>query len=500
MSLLGIDVGTTGCKSVAFTPDGTILATGYREYDIQSPLPGYAELDSAAVWQSIQETIASVTALCKDDPVQAVSVSSLGESVVPVSKERKILGPSILLNDNRGAEYLPLLSSLIDDEELYNITGNTLGNHYGITKLMWLREHDPVLYESTDYFLNWAGFVTFMLGGEPKVDFSLANRSLLFDINRENWSDHLLKISGIERAKLPDAVPSGTMIGEVSQTAGRKLGLSDGTILVAGAHDQCANALGCGVTTAGVGMYGMGTYLCLVPAYDFRKESVGMRALGLNTEHHSVPGHYVSFIYNQGGSLVKWFRDSLVLGGQAVSPEELKSIYRNLDGEMPEGPSSLLVLPHFSVTGPPDFLSDSSGLIAGLTLSTTRGDIFKGILEGATYYIMESVQNLSRVDIEINQLRAVGGGSRSDLWVQLTADILNRPIQRLEVTEAGCMGAAIMAGTACGAFSSMEHGAKAMVRIAREFAPDPHMHSRYMERFEFYQEIYPLFGAFLKKI
>jgi xylulokinase len=325
-----------------------------------------------------------------------------------------------------------------------------------------------------------------MLGAEAKVDYSLANRSLLFDLDAADWSDRLLKAAGLDRDKLPPTEPSGTLIGTVSKQAARETGLPVGAALVTGAHDQCANALGCGVTAEGSAMYGMGTYLCLVPTYRGRKNPDRMRALGLNTEHHGAPGRFVSFVYNQGGSMVKWFRDSLLFGSRLEStPEDVMDhAYDVLNAEMPAGPSAVLVLPHFSVTGPPHFLTDSSGLI----------------LEGATYYILETLERLPEAGISIDSLRAAGGGSVSDRWVQLTADIMHLPVQRPKVTQAGALGAAMMAGTSCGAFASMEEGAEAMVHLDREFLPDAGAHRAYRERFACYREMYPRFGEFLRRI
>ena len=210
MSLLGVDAGTTGCKAALFRDDGRELASAYEEYDFLSPQPGQAELDSPAVWEAVKRVIRAVASRAGGDPVGALAVSSMGEAVVPVSRDRRILGPSILNFDVRGQEYLPALRERLSRERLYALNGNTLGNQYGLTKLMWLRDRHPGLYERADLFLNWAGFISFMLGGEPATDYSLANRSLLFDLDRLDWSEELLAAAGLERSHLPPTVPSGT--------------------------------------------------------------------------------------------------------------------------------------------------------------------------------------------------------------------------------------------------------------------------------------------------
>lgn len=498
MSLLGIDVGTTGCKASVFSETGHLIATAYREYDVQRPQPGYAELDSAEVWQHIQDVIAEVAAQAKADPVTALSVSSLGEAVVPVSRDREILSTSLLNFDERGAEYLEPLANSIDNQRLYQINGNTLGNHYSLTKLLWLRDHQPELYGRTYKFLLWGAFVSYMLGAGPVVDYSLANRTLLFDVDRETWSDELIALAKLDRDKLPETAPSGTVIGTVANGMADRLGLPRGVAIVTGAHDQCANAVGCGAIEPGRAMFGMGTFICVVPVFTERQPPDIMMEHGFNTEHHAVPGRYVCFIYNHGGSLLKWYRDTFALAEREVAAG--RNIYADLIAEIPDAPSSVLVLPHFAQTGPPEFIADSSGVMVGLRLETTRGDVLKGILEGAVFYLRECMGPLPATGMAIDEFRAVGGGSQSDAWLQVSADILGRPLTRTSVPEAGALGGAILAGAATGAFGSPQEGVDAMVRLGPSFEPRPDTRRAYDTRFEKYRELWPLMRDYLRSL
>jgi xylulokinase len=499
MSLLGIDVGTTGCKAAAFSQEGHLLASAYAEYDNLRPKPGWAELDAVDIWAKIKRVIAEA-AFRTPSPIKALAVSSLGEAVVPITNDRQILGPSILNYDVRGQEYLAGLRGVLPDNSLYQINGNTLGNHYGLTKLLWVKEHCPDLYARVDKFLLWSSFVSFMLGAEPIVDHSLANRTLLFDIDREVWSDDILEIVALDRDKLPDTAPSGTVIGAVSDDVAEELGLPRNVSIITGAHDQCANAVGCGVIKEGRAVYGMGTFVCITPVFTERREPDVMIQRGLNTEHHAVPGQYVSFIYNQGGSLVKWFRDTFAAADHHQAEANGRDVYADLFSKTPKEPSSIMVLPHFTTTGPPEFISDSRGVIAGLRLETSRGDILKGIVEGITFYLKECVESLTPTGIEITDFRAVGGGSKSDVWIQMCADILGRPLTRPRVTEAGALGAAIIAGVGNGSFSSYGAGVDAMVRPDRTFEPDPHRQRQYESRFEKYKKLWPLMSDYLRDL
>jgi xylulokinase len=498
MSLLGIDVGTTGCKAAVFSTRGAVLSLAYAEYDIQRPQPGWAELDSNQAWQLIKNTIASAVAQAGDaDPVTALSVSSLGEAVVPVRADRSILGASLLNFDARGETFLPSLRQSIDRDELYRVNGNTLGNQYGLTKLLWIKTYRPEIYARADFFLHWSSFVAFMLGAEPAVDFSLANRTLLFDLEARTWSPRLVALAGLDLEKLPRAVPSGACVGTVSPAIAAQLGLPAGVAILSGAHDQCANAVGCGVIHEGMAVYGMGTYHCITPVYSRRQDQPAMLSSGLGAEHHAVPGKYVSFIYNQGGSLVKWYRDTFAHLDHLQAKSAGLEIYTELIREVPHGPSQILVLPHFAPTGPPEFIDNSSGVILGLRLETSRGAILKGLLESITFSLKEIIDRLPSTGIDIHEYRVSGGGSKSDAWIQICADILDQPFIRPRVTEAGCLGAAMMAAVGSAQFTSYDEAASAMITLDHTFEPDPRNVPLYQEQYQKYIQLWPLLRSYL---
>jgi len=499
MSLMGIDVGTSGVKAVVFTNKGYQIASAYKEYDFVRPAPGRAELDAVDVWAKARQVIKRCASESINDPIKAISFSSMGEAIVPVTSERRILGPSLNPNfDLRGEGYLPDLAAALDSSRLYDINGNTLGYNYSLVSLKWIKEHQPQIYEKADYFLLWGSFIPYMLGAEARVDYSLANRTLLFDLEQEDWSDELLAWAGLDRDKLAKTIPSGREIGRVSAHIAEDLGLPTGAILVSGAHDQCATALGCGVIEEGLATFGMGTFFNISPVFYTRRDTGLMLERGINTEHSAVPGLYISFLYNLGGALVKWYRDTFAAIEHDMVRESGGEIYADLFAEMPSDPSSVLVLPHFGPTGPPDFISDSRGVVIGLQLDTQRGDILKGIVEGVAFYLKEVVDTLPPTGISINEYRATGGGSRSDAWLQVVTDIMGLPVVRPVVTEAGALGAAILAGVGSGRFSTIQEGVRAMVSLEQTFVPDPERHQRYQQRYNKYKDLWPMLQDYLQ--
>jgi xylulokinase len=218
-----------------------------------------------------------------------------------------------------------------------------------------------------------------------------------------------------------------------------------------------------------------------------------MLGSGLNVEQHVVPGQFVSFLYNlSGGALLRWARDVLAAREKVEAAGRGVDIYDQLLAEMPEDPTGLMVLPHFAPCGPPTFEAETSGAILGLKLETSRGELVKGLLEGVTYYFKEGLDGVSQAGLPIHEFRATGGGSKSDRWLQLTADILGQPIARVGVTECGVVGAAMLAGVTAGVLPSALEAAAHWVKVTRSFEPRPRVQAAYQERMAHFKALVPL--------
>ena len=496
MSLLGIDIGTSGCKSLIFSLTGQVLAKAYREYEIISEKEGHAELDSFDVWRKVKETIKEAVSQVCDDPVTALSVSSLGEAVVPVARDRTILGNSILGIDQRGGEYFEELLKSVSKEDIYRINGNIPGVFYSMPKIAWLKQHMPDVYLKTDYFLLWADAICFMLGGKPVSTYSLASRTLLFDINRCCWSVKLMHTMDLNTDKFAPLVPSGIILGTIDEETGRELHLTPDVVIISGGHDQCCAALGSGIIgDHKQAMYGMGTFICAVPTFSRKPDYAFLFKNKLNIEHHVVANLFVSFIYNlSGGALVKWFRKTFT-GFDEEGLNDSQDIYDKLFNLVPDSINNIIVIPRFGPTGPPDFFQESAGTISGLSLHHGKGDILRAILEGITFYFKDFFQRLKESQYDIEILVANGGGASSDKWLQITADILEKPLITNTVTESGALGAALLAGIGSGTFPSVESGITSMVQKEKEIYPRQVNTRIYNRKFERYKKIY----AFLRE-
>jgi xylulokinase len=491
VSLLGIDIGTTGCKSAAFSVNGQLIATSYEEYNIVSEKPGYAELNSIEVWNKVKKTIKNVAIKTASDPIKALSVSSLGEAFVPVTKHKKILYNSILGIDSRGEEFIQSFHNKIPEEEAYKINGNIPGVFYTMPKILWLKKFKSEIYNDADYFLLWADFVCFMLGGKPVTNYSLANRTLLFDINKCDWSEKFMSLMDLDASKFAPTIQSGIQTGKILKEISEELFLPEDVAIISGGHDQCCGALGSGIIDSNVAMYGIGTFICVVPVFPFIPDLKTMIQNKLHVEHHVVSDLFVTFLYNlSGGSLIKWYRDTFAATFNKQPKENEKPAYDLLFKEVPERISDIIVIPRFGPTGAPDFFSEPAGCISYLSLDHTRGDILRALLEGITFYFKANLPIIEKQGIKIDSLIASGGGAKSEIWLQITADILNKPVIKNKVTEAGTLGAALLSGIGNKVFSSINEGINSMVHRDLIFYPDEANVIAYEKKFEQYKKVY----------
>ena len=268
MSLLGLDIGTTGCKAIAFSLEGKPLAHAYREYGEMYPRPGWAEVDPHKVWQCVSEVIREVSSKVKANPVKALSVTTLGEAFTPIASDGTILSNSMTSVDNRAAKQTESWNFTLGKERVFQITGMPLHPSYSLNKLMWLKEEQPEIFNRASKFPLYEDFAYFKMGLEPTIDYSLAGRTMAFDIRKKQWSDEMFSIAGIDPSVMSVPRPSGEIVGEIPSSIAEKLGLSKGTIAVTGGHDQPVNALGGGVISEGIAVDGLGSVECVIVGFD----------------------------------------------------------------------------------------------------------------------------------------------------------------------------------------------------------------------------------------
>ena len=476
MSLLAVDIGSSACKAVAFAAGGEILAQHSSGFTPEFPQPGFAEMPANKFWDALCISCGAV-AHGLTDPVQALCLSSHGETFVAVDSHGNPLRNAILNQDSRALRESARCEEIIGRERLFHITGHQTHPMYPIPKILWLREHEPKLFTSTAAFLTLIGFLLQKMGLPPYVDYSLASRFLAFDITRRAWSDEILSAVDLQKSRLPKPVPAGTIAGKLDLAAASQLGLPAGIPVVLGGHDQPCNALGSGVTSGSRVSDSMGTYECLLAASDAPSLNDTALRASLNSYCHVVPGKFVTLAYFPSGIMVKWFHDLLYANGSgapsgADSHDHEASHYDFLEAHSPAGPTGLCITPHLIGTCNPEFNPRARAFIGGLNPGTDRAHIYKGILEGLACELQVVSEGLAEAVGGFDDIYATGGGARSTLGLQLRAALTGRRVHVMKQQEAVCLGTAILAWVAIGEYSSIDQAVAALVGEDRVVAPD----------------------------
>jgi xylulokinase len=325
-----------------------------------------------------------------------------------------------------------------------------------------------------------------------RINYPLSSTSLFFDLREKKWSMDILDKFDLAQDLFAVPSPSGRVAGKVSPEVSAELGFKGEVSIVTGGHDQQCAAFGVGAISGGIAADGMGTVECVVPVLDKIMMKDSMFDNDFSTRAHVIEDKYVTFAYNfTAGSVLKWYRDKLApdLRDKAVSRG--MNAYTSFFSGLDHSPSGLYTLPYFSGSGTPRHDPITKGTIIGLGIDTGREDIFKSIVEGTIFEIGFNMELLEKSGIEIKELRAVGGGSRSDYWLDLKASILDKPVKRMDIDEAGCLAAMMLAGSAIGKFSISE-AQENFVKTARQFDPDPVVTRLYRDHYDRYKKIYDL--------
>lgn len=441
MISLGVDIGGTGCKCVAFRSDGEQLALAYEEYPLAA---GTVNLPAAVLTASVLRVI---TVCCNKienkAEIQAITVSSFGESFVPLDHSGEPLTDILMYFGNAESKEFDRLVENVGAERFMRIAKILPDASYSLAKMLYTQK---VAERPVWKYLFVAGFICYQLTGRACADVSLACRSLLYDVEKNRWSKELTKLCGIDLQTLPQVLPTGGIVGPVLPELLEKLGLPENVQVVMGSHDQIVNALGAGVHKLGDAVDTSGTCECVTPLYGKIPRNLDFQENNFACVPYLSSGGYVTYAYNiSAGSVVRWYRDALAGSLQQQAKLQDVSIYDLMNESCPEEPTDLLVLPFLQgMGGTPDVDAGATGLIAGLTTQTRLPDIYRAILEGITFEMRYNQEKLEENGVRLERLYACGGGAKSQVWLQIKADILGCPIIPVQADETGAMGSAIL--------------------------------------------------------
>jgi xylulokinase len=449
LSLVGIDVGTTGVKAVRISETGEVLDRAEEEYALSIPRPGWAEQDPEDWWRAVER-------VGWEGPV---GLSGQMHGLVLLDADGKVLRPAILWNDQRTAAECAEIEERVGLQRLIQLTGNRALTGFTAPKLLWVRKHEPEIWSRIAHVLLPKDYVRFRMTGEHAIDAAEASGTLLFDVARRRWSTEVCEALEIPLEWLPPAHESTE---------------------IAGAGDQQAGALGVGVVEPGPVSVVLGTSGVVFSALD------GYRADPQARVHvfcHAVPGIWeaMGVMLSAAGSL-RWFRD--VFGGT----------YDALIGEAaqwPAGAEGVVFLPYLQGERTPHADPDARGSFSGLSLRHDRGALVRAVLEGVAYGLRDSLELLKQLGVEPTVGRVSGGGARSELWLKIVASVLGIPLERTAVEEGAAYGAALLAGVADGTFADAHEAVAACVRVRDTVEPDPEWARVYEDGYARFRSLYP---------
>lgn len=460
---LGIDVGTTGCKATVFDRLGTICQQAYCEYPVMTYT---GMIDPELVWDCVCGVIRQCTA--RYPRIVAICTTSFGESVVAVDESGQILGPSFLYTDDSAAEQWQTLNGRLGVDRIYALTGYVSHPMYTVNRLMWIQQHEPERYEKTAWFLFFGSFIAWKLCGVAATEDTHAARSMMYDIHTGAWCTEILEAAGLDGRKLPPIVCAGTRLAETTAEMCALLGLEAPAAVVAGGHDQPCVALGLGALSGGCAALGYGTVECLTLVLDQLTLHPTLQANNFICSPHVIPGKYVTYaVLFSGGVTVRDLRNRCYGAEHAAARRQGGDVYDRMMEEAAAQSTDVLMIPHLVGSGTPEMRTTDTGILHGLRLSTTRGELVRAALEGLSFDLRRNLEILEACQLPVDRIVVSGGGAQNRRALQIRSNALGRTLHLPQDVQAGTRGAFLIAARAMGWIASYAEP-KALDTIAVE--------------------------------
>jgi len=496
MYILAHDIGTTGDKATLFSDKGNLVATSFCPYQTYYPGAGWAEQDPEDYWKAFCESTAMLMAN-KVGPEEIAVVVFSGQmmAALPVDEHGRALRNSIIWADLRSTAQARELGKRIDADRVYEITGHRLSPSYSATKIMWIREHEPDIYRSTAKFIHAKDYLTARLTGRIASDYSDASGMNLLDISRLEWSGEILEATGIERSKLPQIAESTDIAGKVTKAAARESGILEGTPVVTGGGDGACATCGSGVVSEGSSYIYLGTSTWMAIASDHPLIDPLKRTF---TFCHFKKGLYFpAGTMQTGGGSYQWFKNTLCRQESDFAEESSVSVYDILNlraRKVEAGSGGIIFLPYLMGERSPLWNPDARGCFIGLSMTHNKDHLTRAVLEGVAFNMKLICDAFAEQGVSTPAVRMIGGGAKSRLWREIFADVMEKPVLKLNfIEEATSVGAAIAGGVGVGIFSSIAD-ADRLVHVTEEVSPDEGNFSVYRKQYGLFKQSVNLLG------
>lgn len=499
--LLGIDAGTTAFKAVLSDSEGNEKAMVSHEYDLEYPHPGWVELDAEKYWENFKSVIRSILSKFNGDPksIKALAIASQGETMIPVNRRGEPLRKAIVWLDNRAVSEAEDIKTYFGADTAFKVTGQpVIVPTWPAAKILWIKRNEQNIFRNVHKYLFLENYLIYRLTGRFFCEGSLMSSTLMFDIINGTWWTDMLRFIGVDSVNLPEITNSGQIIGEITDQAVRETGLSKETLVVAGALDQAASTIGAGNTGSGIITDSTGSTLAVCvnvprPVLDPHQR--------IPCHYHAIKGEYFLLPWCQtAGMVYKWFRNEFVKGKLHEGNSNDQDLFGLMDQEaalIPPGSEGLIMLPHLAGAFTPESNPAAKGVFFGITLKTGRAHFQRSILESVAFMLKRNLDLLQELGVEIKEIRSIGGGSKSRLWNSVKADVCQKPVVTVQVSETAGMGAAMLAGCALNIFKNLKEASDKMIHANQRIEPEKVNSEVYSEAYRMYINLYnalnPLF-------
>lgn len=491
--LIGVDLGTSGTKTVLFDENGTVLASATVEYPLYQPKNGYAEQEPDDWWNATVETIRAVLVKSGIDKTEVKSIGLSGQmhGLVMLDKEGKVIRRSIIWADQRTSAECDEITAKVGKERLIEITANPALTGFTASKILWVRNHEPENYERCAHILLPKDYVRFRLTGEFATEVSDASGMQLLDVPNRCWSSEVLEKLEIDSSLLARVYESPEITGKISCEAAKATGLSEQTLVVGGAGDNAAAAVGTGVVHDGKAFTTIGTSgVVFAHTSEISIDPKGR----VHTFCCAVPGAWhVMGVTQAAGLSLKWFRDQFCSGEIETAKQLGIDPYVLMDKEaetVPIGANRLLYLPYLMGERTPHLDPNCRGAFVGLSAIHTRRDMLRAVMEGVSYSLRDCMEILKEMGVSAEDMMACGGGGSSPLWRKMLADLYGCPVKTTDSKEGPALGVAILAGVGAGIYSSVEEGCDVLIHTDKVQFPEAERTAEYDKYYQLYRKLY----------
>lgn len=492
--LLGIDLGTSGTKTVLFDQNGVAIASSLKEYPLLQPYNGWAEQNPLDWWDACAATIKDVmmeSGVSPDD-IAGLGISGQMHGLVALDENGEVLRNAILWCDGRTISECEYITEAVGKDKLISITANPALPGFTAGKIIWMRTHEPELYGRIKHILLPKDYLRFKLSGEYASEVSDASGTNLFDVKKRIWSEEILDILDINAEWMPKIYESFEVTGYLTEEAAKATGLSQGIPVVGGAGDNAAAAIGSGVVREGRAFTTLGTSGVIFAHSNTPSIDPGGR---VHTFCSAVPGAWtvMSCTLSAGGAL-QWYRNNFCQAEISAASELGIDPYVLMDQQAeksPIGANRLIFLPYLMGERSPLLNSNARGVFFGLSSIHTRRDMLRAVMEGVVYSQRACLDVLNEMGIEPKSMLATGGGGKSKFWRQMLADVYGCPVTENTYKEGPALGAAILASVGAGLYSDVPSACDAIIKDGKELKPIEENSVKYEEYYHLYKSLYP---------